>query len=309
MDSIESPEVRLRIHATEIKAPSGDAVAARRLNWATATLMALFHLGAVAALFFFTWPAFFVALFLWWVSGSLGTGVCYHRLLTHRSFRTPKWMEYFLTLCATLALQGGPIVWVATHRVHHQFSDQEADPHSPIHGKWWAHMGWILSGNSNHHDPETLTRYVPDLAKDKFHVRITRYRYYFLPTIILGVALFAIGGLPFLLWGVFMRTVIGLHSTWLINSATHTWGSRRFVTRDRSTNNWWAAILTFGEGWHNNHHAHPASAQHGVRWYEVDMNWYGILALEKLGLAWQVCRLKMSNDHWRESYVREASQA
>ena len=147
------------------------------MNWITAGFMAAFHVGAVAALFFFTWKALLVAMFLWWVSGSLGIGMAYHRLLTHRGYKTPKWVEYFLTVCATLALEGGPIFWVATHRIHHQYSDQEGDPHSPIDGKWWAHMGWILMGKSMHHDTTTLARYVPDLAKDKFHVWITKYHY------------------------------------------------------------------------------------------------------------------------------------
>ena len=155
------------------------------VNWITAAFMAAFHVGAVAALFFFTWKAFFVAMFLWWVSGSLGIGMSYHRLLTHRGYKTPKWVEYFLTVCATLALEGGPIFWVATHRIHHQYSDQEGDPHSPIDGKWWAHMGWILMGKSMHHDTTTLARYVPDLAKDKFHVWITKYHY--VPQDVLGV--------------------------------------------------------------------------------------------------------------------------
>jgi sn-1 stearoyl-lipid 9-desaturase len=165
--------------------------------------------------------------------------MAYHRLLTHRGFKTPKWVEYFLTVCATLALEGGPIFWVATHRIHHQFSDQEGDPHSPIDGKWWAHMGWILMGKSMHHDSTTLARYVPDLAKDKFHVWITKYHY--VPQVILGIVLFAVGGLPWLLWGTFFRTVFLLHATWLVNSATHSWGSRRFATRDLSTNSWWLA--------------------------------------------------------------------
>ncbi|MGD0509429.1 MAG: acyl-CoA desaturase, partial [Terriglobales bacterium] len=147
--------------------------------------MALFHVGAIAALFFFTWPAFFVAIFLWWVSGSLGIGMSYHRLLTHRGYKTPKWVEYFLTWCATLALEGGPIFWVATHRIHHQFSDEDGDPHSPIDGKWWSHMGWILTGKSMHHDTTTLARYVPDLTKDKVHVWLTKYHY--TGNIILGV--------------------------------------------------------------------------------------------------------------------------
>ncbi|HEX4785606.1 MAG TPA: fatty acid desaturase [Candidatus Sulfotelmatobacter sp.] len=261
------------------------------VNWITATFMAAFHVGAIAALFFFTWKAFFVAIFLWWVSGSLGIGMSYHRLLTHRGYKTPKWMEYFLTVCATLALEGGPIFWVATHRIHHQYSDHEGDPHSPIDGKWWAHMGWILMGKSMHHDTTTLARYVPDLAKDKFHVWITKYHY--VPMVVLGVILLALGGLPFLLWGIFMRTVVGLHATWLVNSATHSWGTRRFATRDLSTNSWWVALLTFGEGWHNNHHAHPTAAQHGFTWYEIDMNWYGIWVLKTLGLAWDIKRVKL----------------
>jgi len=176
-------------------------------NWGTAIAMGLFHVGAIAALFFFTWPALFVAMFLWWVSGSLGIGMSYHRLLTHRGYKTPKWVEYFLTWCATLALEGGPIFWVATHRIHHQFSDEEGDPHSPNDGKWWAHMGWILMGKSMHHDTTTLARYVPDLTKDKVHVWLTKYHY--TGNIIVGIILFAIGGLPWLLWGVFARVVVG----------------------------------------------------------------------------------------------------
>jgi sn-1 stearoyl-lipid 9-desaturase len=276
----------------ELQALDRKAAASNEINWVTTIFMIAFHLGAIAALFFFTWKAFFVACFLWWVSGSLGIGMCYHRLLTHRGYRVPKWLEYFLTLCATTALEGGPIFWVATHRIHHQFSDQEGDPHSPVDGKWWAHMGWILTGKSMHHDTTTLARYVPDLAKDKFHVWITKYHY--VPIIVVGVALLAIGGLPFLMWGLFVRTTLGLHATWMVNSVTHTWGSRRFATRDLSTNNWLVgSLLTFGEGWHNNHHAHPVSARHGLAWYEFDLNWYGIWMLKKLGLARHVYRVRL----------------
>ena len=262
------------------------------VNWLTTTVMVLFHLGAIAALFFFTWKALFLTLFLWWVSGSLGIGMGYHRLLTHRGYKTPNWVEYFLTICATLTLEGGPIFWVATHRIHHRFSDHEGDPHSPVDGKWWAHMGWILMGKSLHHETAAQARYVPDLTRDKFHVWISQYHY--VPTVVLGALLLAIGGVPCLLWGIFLRTVFGLHSTWLVNSATHSWGSRRFVTRDQSTNSWWVALLTWGEGWHNNHHAHPVSARHGLKWYEIDFNWYGIWALKKLGLARQIRLTKLS---------------
>jgi stearoyl-CoA desaturase (delta-9 desaturase) len=141
-----------------------------------------------------------------------------------------------------------------------------------------------------HHDTTTLAHYVPDLAKDKFHVWITKYHY--LPMVALGLLLFALGGLPFLLWGIFLRTVVGLHATWLVNSATHIWGARPFSTRDDSTNNWFVALLTFGEGWHNNHHAHPTSARHGLKWYEIDMNWYGIWVLKVIGLATQITSVR-----------------
>ena len=216
------------------------------VNWVTASFMIVFHLGAIAALFFFTWKALFVTLFLWWLTGGLGVGMGYHRLLTHRGYKTPKWVEYILAVCGTLSLEGGPIFWVATHRIHHQHSDKEGDPHSPVDGKWWAHMGWILVGKSMHHDPTTLAHYVPDLAKDKFHVWLTKYHW--VPMIGLGAILLAFGGVSCFLWGIFLRTVLVLHSTWLVNSATHTWGSRRFTTRDLSTNNFWVALLRGAKG-------------------------------------------------------------
>jgi stearoyl-CoA desaturase (delta-9 desaturase) len=286
---LKRQEKRVAIQLEDLKKKQA---ADNEVNWITASFMMLFHLGAIAALFLFTWKAFFVAAFFWWLATSVGIGMCYHRLLTHRGYKVPKWLEYTMTVCATLALEGGPIFWVATHRIHHQHSDQDGDPHSPIDGKWWAHMGWILVGKSMHHDTTTLSRYVPDLAKDKFHVWITKYHY--VPISVLGVILLAIGGLPFVLWGIFARTVAGLHFTWLVNSATHSWGTRRFKTRDLSTNSWWVAILSWGEGWHNNHHAHPVSARHGLRWYEIDFNWYGIWLMNKFGLARDIYRVKLS---------------
>src|SRR5712692_4764584 len=240
-----------------------DKTFSRPVNWITTFFMVAFHIGAVAALFTFGWKPFLVAILLWWVAGSLGVGMGYHRLLTHRGFKTPKWVEYFLTTCATLSLEGGPIFWVATHRMHHQNTDKEGDPHSPKDGGLWAHMGWILTGKAMHNKLDSLLPYVPDLRKDKFHVWISE-------------------------WHWVPLTVLGLHSTWLVNSATHMWGSQRFLTGDDSTNSFWVAILTFGEGWHNNHHAVPQAARHGLTWYEVDPNWYGIWALRTVGLAWDI---------------------
>ncbi|MGC2001359.1 MAG: fatty acid desaturase [Candidatus Acidiferrales bacterium] len=245
----------------------------------------------MVALFFFSWSGLFVAIFLFWVTGGLGLGICFHRLLTHRSFATPKWFEYFLTFCGVAALEGGPLLWVATHRKHHQFADKEGDPHSPRDGKWWSHAGWILVGNALRQDVATLKRYVPDLAEDRVHVWLTKY--HLLPSAILGVALFAIGGFRLVLWGVFFRTVVGLHATWIVNSAGHIWGSRRFETRDTSTNNWWVALISFGDGWHNNHHAYPVSARHGLKWYEIDCNWYTIWILKQFGLVSHIHRAEL----------------
>jgi stearoyl-CoA desaturase (delta-9 desaturase) len=252
------------------------------INWITVIAMGIFHLGAVAALFFFSWKGLFLALALWWVAGSWGIGMGYHRLLTHRGYKAPKWLEYFLTTCATLALEGGPIFWVATHRVHHQLTDKEGDPHSPRDGKWWSHMGWIILGKTLHQNTKELSPYVPDLRKDKFHNWISKWHW--VPITVLGFIILAVGGWQMVLWGIFLRTTVGLHCTWLVNSATHIWGSQRFVTGDDSTNNFAIALMTFGEGWHNNHHAHPQSARHGLAWYEIDFNWMQIWALSKVGL-------------------------
>ncbi len=258
------------------------------LNLVTTLAMVGFHAGAVAALFVLDRGAMLSALALYCVAGMLGIGMGYHRLLTHRGYKTYKWMEYALAWCGTLALEGGPIFWVATHRIHHQHSDREGDPHTPREGTWWAHAGWILTGEGLHHDPVVLARYVPDLTRDRVHVALSRWHW--TSNVIVGVALLAYGGVPYVLWGVFFRTTVGLHATWLVNSATHLWGSRRFETHDDSTNNWWVALLTFGEGWHNNHHAHPTSARHGLEWYEVDVNWLAIRTLESIGLAWNIQR-------------------
>jgi stearoyl-CoA desaturase (delta-9 desaturase) len=144
-------------------------------------------------------------------------------------------------------------------------------------------VGWIISGASNHNNTKRMSRYAPDLAKDRFYVWLNTYHY--VPLIALGLILLAVGGLPMMLWGLCVRVVIGLHATWLVNSAAHMWGKRRFATSDDSRNNWWVALLTFGEGWHNNHHAHPTSARHGLRWYEFDLTWIQIRSLQFLGLV------------------------
>ncbi len=256
-----------------------------KFHWKFALILGLFHLGAIAALFQFRRSSLVVLAVTWVLTQDVGIGMAYHRLLTHRGYVVPRWLEYTMAILGTMALQGSPVYWVAVHRLHHQFTDKAGDPHSPRDGKWWSHMGWILNG-SLHNDSGVLQRYAPDLMKQGFYRWLNRFHW--LPVTLLGFGLLAAGGWSWVLWGIFLRVTIGLHVTWLVNSATHIWGSRRFATRDDSRNNWWVALLTGGEGWHNNHHAYPVSARHGMAWYEVDINYLGIWLLEKVGLATRV---------------------
>ena len=264
------------------------------IQWITSIAIIGFHILAIAALFTFSWQNLFVAVLIWWMTGSLGIGLGYHRLLTHGGFKTPKVVEYFLTVCGTLALQSGPLQWVTTHRIHHAFTETEKDPHSPRDGTFWAHIGWLMQGTALSHDEATLKRYAPDLLKDKVQVFISKY--FFMTTIIVGVILLLIGGWSMVLWGIFLRQVFGWHMTFLVNSATHLWGTRRFETHDDSRNNGLIAALTWGEGWHNNHHAHPRSARHGLTWKEIDINWIQIKFLEKIGLASKVHAFELEKE-------------
>ena len=257
-----------------------------QISWSTLIAVASFHILAVAALFYATWGAIAVAVVLHWICVGWGIGLGYHRLHTHRSYKVPKLIEYLFAVCGTMTLQGGPIFWVAIHRIHHQHSDQDGDPHTPRDGRWWAHMLWTVFGEPLHANTKVVGKYAPDLMKDPFYRALNSWHW--VPLVVLGLVLLAVGGLPWLLWGVFVRVVFGMHATWLVNSATHLWGSRRFDTADDSKNSWWVALLTFGEGWHNNHHALPTSARHGLVWRELDVTWMEIRLLEKLGLAWDV---------------------
>lgn len=252
----------------------------------TSSVLIVFHLLAIAALFMFSWRNLIVALILHWVAVGLGISMGYHRLHTHRGFKTYKWFDYFLAVCGTLTLEGGPIFWVATHRLHHQYSDRPEDPHTPRVSGFWAHLGWIIFGEAQHADTARLARYAPDLSKDPFYRWLSSYHW--VPLTVLGFGLLAWGGWGLVSWAIFLRVVVGLHATWMINSATHMFGRRRFDTDDDSRNVWWVALLTFGEGWHNNHHAHPVSARHGLAWYEFDWTWVSLKLLAAVGLVWDL---------------------
>jgi stearoyl-CoA desaturase (delta-9 desaturase) len=257
-----------------------------RPNWITIIALVFFHAGALAAPFFFTWKALTVTIVLYWLTIGFGISLGYHRLHTHRSFKLPLYMEYLFAIFGALTLEGGPIFWVATHRIHHQKSDQPGDPHSPRDGAWWSHIGWILFGEANHNRTVAMAKYAPDLARDPFYVWLNNWHW--VPMVVVGLGLAAWGGWPVFLWAICLRVTVGLHATWLVNSATHLWGYRNWETRDDSRNSWWVAALTFGEGWHNNHHAHPTSARHGMAWYEIDLSWMQLIVLRGLGIATHV---------------------
>ena len=257
-----------------------------RINWRDLLIITSFHILLIPALFYFSWTNLALMLIGNWVVGSLGVGLGYHRLLTHRSFKAPRWLEYFLTILGTMSLQNEPYKWVTTHRMHHQFTEQPQDPHSTRPGFLWAHIGWIFFGTAQDHTDANFKKYVPDLLKDKGQILIAKY--FYVPILVSAILLYAAGGWGFVFWGVVVRVIFGWHTTWFVNSLAHLFGRRRFETHDDSTNNWFVALLTFGEGWHNNHHAHPTSARHGMAWYEFDLNWLTIQIFEKLGWAEQI---------------------
>lgn len=257
------------------------------VNWISVAFFAIFHILALLAFCFFSGSAIAVTLFLHWWLGSLGICLGYHRLLSHRSLQVPKWLEYILAISGALALQGGPIFWVAGHRLHHAHTeDQELDPYSARRGFWWSHMGWLFYQREQIFDYQVYRKYAPDLDRQPFYRWLNRY--YLLLQIPLALLLYCLGGWSFVIYGIFVRAVLLWHSTWLINSATHFIGYRTFESPDNSRNLWWAAILTYGEGWHNNHHTYPKVAKAGLKWWEIDPTWWVIKILQLLGLAQKV---------------------
>ncbi len=275
----------------------------RPLDWFNVMFVAAVHVFALFGFLTFSWKAVAVAAGLWWITGSLGIGLSFHRQLTHLGFRSPLWVKRFLAVCGTLAVQGGPIAWVAGHRLHHANSDRENDPHNSKKGFWWSHMGWILRRDPRMGKFEGYSRYARDLAADPFILFLDRY--YVWLQVALGLLLLWWGGWSFLVWGIFVRLVYGWHCTWLVNSAAHMFGYQTYESLDESRNCWWVALLSFGEGWHNNHHAFPRMARHGVRWWEFDMNYLAIRALQAVGLVWDV-RL---DDHLRVPRPKKAAVA
>jgi fatty-acid desaturase len=272
------------------------------VNWPVVAWLVILHTGALAAPWFFTWQAVILTLVLHWVTGGIGICLGFHRLLTHGSFQTYRPIKWLLCVIGGLAGEGGAIDWVANHRKHHAHSDQEGDPHSPQDGPWWSHMFWLAFMQKAKAHQEHIERWSPDLLKDPVVRWISAL---FLPShfplaILLGVIGYSIGGWmmagSYVVYGMFVRLVFVLHSTWFVNSASHMWGYKNYETTDDSRNNWWVALLTYGEGWHNNHHAYPRMAPHGHRWWEFDMTFSTIRLMQACGLAWNVVDYKSKSE-------------
>jgi fatty-acid desaturase len=285
------------------------AVDRHRILWSYAGTLTVSHLVALLAVFpwFFSVTGLVLAIAGLYVFGGLGITLCYHRLLTHRGLACPKWFEYSLAVLGMCAMQDTPARWVAVHRFHHEYADQRQDPHSPLVNFFWGHVGWMLVENRDLVRLGIYNRYSKDILRDPFYRRLERTRLY--PIIVMAswVVYFLAGfgagilsgtglagavrlGASLLVWGVFVRAILVWHITWLVNSATHRWGYRTYDTNDDSRNNWVVAILTGGEGWHNNHHADPRSARHGHRKWEMDTIFGLIWVMEAIGLATHVVR-------------------
>src|SRR5256884_2438301 len=218
------------------------------------------------------------------VLAGLGVTVGYHRMLTHRSFQPHPVVKFIFLVLGSMAVEGPALEWAATHIKHHAHSDRDGDPHSPVEGFWHAHMGWMF--NRSFADPNVYCR---NLVKDPIVVFVSHT---FFLWVILSLAIpFAIGGWTGLLWGGLVRIFITHHITWSVNSVCHTFGKREFETRDQSRNEWIVGLLAFGDGWHNNHHAFPRSAFHGLHWWQFDLSGYIIQTLERLGLVYDVYRI------------------
>jgi stearoyl-CoA desaturase (delta-9 desaturase) len=296
------------VRAARKRLPYPIMVDPRRLVWVHAAWVIAYHALALLAFvpWFFSWTGVIVGLVSAFAFSLFGIAIGYHRLLTHRGFTCPKWLEHYFAIMGLCCLQDTPARWVAQHRWHHQHADHQPDPHSPLVTAFWAHMGWAITENKELSNLGVYDRYARDILRDRFYlwiecrqgqlkVVLASWLIYFaagfVPGLLLGwpLAEAAQFGLSLLVWGVFVRTVITWHQTWSVNSITHLWGYRSYATDDDSRNNFWVAILTHGEGWHNNHHADPRSVNQWHRWWEIDVAYLTIRLFAMLGLAHNLC--------------------
>jgi stearoyl-CoA desaturase (Delta-9 desaturase) len=307
LDSTPGPLFTLPPDPELSDGPQGRAIAAAPLGMRIASFLAVVlpFAGLVTAVVLlwgwgFSWAQLGLLLGMY-VLTALGITVGFHRLFTHRSFETNRVVRFVLAILGSMAVQGSLLKWVAIHRRHHQHSDEEADPHSPHHhgggllgllrGIWHAHIGWFFRA-----DPADLDHYVKDLRQDgSVRLADTLFPLWIVAGLLIPTGLGWLlsggwmGALLGLLWGGLARVFLVHHVTWSINSVCHLWGRQPNPCRDQSRNNFLFGVLGMGEGWHNNHHAFPTSARHGLRWWQIDVSYWVIRGLALCGLAWKVC--------------------
>ncbi len=298
-----------------------------RLNWTYATTIVLVHLlGFLAFMpYLWSWLGFIACLVGIHLFGQ-GITIGYHRLLTHRSFKTPKWIEHTFAILGICSMQDTPARWVCVHRMHHVHSDEIPDPHSPRVNFWWSHMGWLMFVNRETYSAAGLEKFAKDLLRDPFYMRLETNPFLQFAYILGQVPVyFVLGfgasflfsselsaatqlGLSMVMWGVIVRVIAVWHITWSVNSLSHMYGYRNYSTGEDSRNNWFVAVLTVGEGWHNNHHEDPSAATVQHRWWELDISYYEIKLLERLGLAKDVIPARQ-NRHGPRSGGRDPGEA
>jgi len=256
----------------------------KRVSWAKSIPFILMHVAAVVGvvLLGWSWKGFALAVGLYYVR-MFGVTAGYHRYFAHRSFRTSRPMQFFFALLATTSAQKGVLWWAAHHRVHHKLSDKPGDVHSVLlDGFWWSHVGWIMSDRYE----KTESDKVRDL--EKFPELVWLDRWHLVPPTVLGFSLFFVGGWHAVVWGLLVSTMMLWHGTFTINSLSHVFGRRRYVTTDNSRNSLILALITMGEGWHNNHHYYQRSVRQGFYWWEIDLTFYVLKVMEGLGLVWDL---------------------
>ena len=256
----------------------------RRISWGKSIPFIVIHLSAVVgvAVLGWSWKGFALAVALYYVR-MFGVTAGYHRYFSHRSFRTGRVMQFLFALLATSSAQKGVLWWASHHRVHHKLSDKPGDVHSVLmDGFWWSHVGWIMSSKYENTERDK----VRDL--EKFPELVWLETWHLVPPTILGVSLYLIGGWHAFVWGLLVSTVMLWHGTFTINSLTHVFGRRRYVTTDNSRNSLILALVTMGEGWHNNHHYYQRSVRQGFYWWEIDMTFYILKVMQALGLVWDL---------------------
>lgn len=323
-DAGEAPPVDGRRTSGAARLPTPDRVDWSRVQWMYAVPLVLIHFAAVAAVvpWLFSWTGLIVCVLGIHTYGQ-AINIGYHRLLTHRSFRTPRWFERFIVFMALGCMQDTPGRWVATHRYHHNHSDETEDPHTPLVNFIWGHFGWLLVHNGSTQNTTVYHRFANDVLNDQWYMKLEKNKalpllYYLLHAVLITLGGAAVGwftthditetirmAASLLVWGVLLRTVLVWHITWSVNSLTHLFGYRNYATSDNSRNNWLVALLTVGEGWHNNHHEDAASASVQHRWWEIDISYYQIRLLELVGLATKVIRPK----HVRHAHRDKATPA